>query len=114
MMRSTILKRVISNINARNLSKIYNEIQRRCLFSHLGIKLYERHLKLAIALQSLRDQERAYSGLSHSHKSLGNLQEALVYSEKRLVVAHELGNEAKAAAFGDLGIKLVIIRSISL
>lgn len=60
-------------------------------------------MKLAIALQSLRDQERAYSGLCHSHKSLGNLQEALVYSEKRLVVAHELGNEAKAAAFGDLG-----------
>lgn len=68
-----------------------------------GIKCHERHLKLAIALQSLRDQERAYSGLCHSHKSLGNLQEALVYSEKRLVVAHELGNEAKAAAFGDLG-----------
>lgn len=57
-------------------------------------------------MQSLRDQERAYSGLCHSHKSLGNLQEALVYSEKRLVVAHELGNEAKAAAFGDLGMDL--------
>lgn len=73
------------------------------LYIVLGIKCHERHLKLAIALQSLRDQERAYSGLCHSHKSLGNLQEALVYSEKRLVVAHELGNEAKAAAFGDLG-----------
>lgn len=71
--------------------------------SCLGIKCHERHLKLAIALQSLRDQERAYSGLSQSHKSLGLNQEALVYSEKRLVVAHELGNEAKAAAFGDLG-----------
>lgn len=69
----------------------------------IGIKCHERHLKLAIGLQSLRDQERAYSGLCHSHKSLGNLQEALVYAEKRLVVAHELGNEAKAAAFGDLG-----------
>lgn len=70
-----------------------------------GIKCHERHLKLAIGLQSLRDQERAYSGLCHSHKSLGNLQEALVYAEKRLVVAHELGNEAKAAAFGNLGRK---------
>lgn len=62
---------------------------------------------MAIGLQSLRDQERAYSGLCHSNKSLGNLQEALVYAEKRLVVSHELGNEAKAAAFGDLGGKLI-------
>lgn len=74
-----------------------------------GIKCHERHLKLAIALQSLRDQERAYSGLCHSNKSLGSLQESLVYAEKRLVVAHELGNEAKAAAFGDLGKILILI-----
>lgn len=39
-----------------------------------GIKCHERHLQLAIALQSARDQERAYCGLGHSHKSLGNLQ----------------------------------------
>lgn len=35
---------------------------------------------------------------------MGNLQEALVCLEKRLVVAHELGSlEAKASAYGDLG-----------
>lgn len=61
-------------------------------------------MQLAVALHSIRDQERAYCGLGHSHKALGNLQEALVCLEKRLVVAHELGSlEAKAAAYGDLG-----------
>lgn len=48
--------------------------------------------------------ERAYRGLGHSHKRLGNLQQALVCFEKRLVVAHELNNpEAKASAYGELG-----------
>ena len=42
--------------------------------------------------------------LGQSQKSLGNLQQALVCLEKRLVVAHELGSsEAKAAAYGELG-----------
>lgn len=42
--------------------------------------------------------------LGQSQRSLGNLQQALVCLEKRLVVAHELGNaEAKAAAYGELG-----------
>ncbi|XP_053669314.1 tetratricopeptide repeat protein 28 [Anopheles marshallii] len=69
-----------------------------------AIKCHERHLQLAIALQSPRDQERAYRGLGNCYKSVGNLQEALVCLEKRLVVSHELGNpEAKAAAYGDLG-----------
>uniref|UniRef100_A0A182P3U2 Uncharacterized protein n=1 Tax=Anopheles epiroticus TaxID=199890 RepID=A0A182P3U2_9DIPT len=69
-----------------------------------AIKCHERHLQLAIALQSARDQERAYRGLGNCHKSVGNLQEALVCLEKRLVVSHELGHaEAKAAAYGDLG-----------
>uniref|UniRef100_A0A182NRB1 TPR_REGION domain-containing protein n=1 Tax=Anopheles dirus TaxID=7168 RepID=A0A182NRB1_9DIPT len=69
-----------------------------------AIKCHERHLQLAIALQSARDQERAYRGLGNCYKSVGNLQEALVCLEKRLVVSHELGNpEAKAAAYGDLG-----------
>ncbi|XP_055633248.1 tetratricopeptide repeat protein 28 isoform X2 [Toxorhynchites rutilus septentrionalis] len=69
-----------------------------------AIKCHERHLALAIALQSARDQERAYRGLGNCYKSVGNLQEALVCLEKRLVVSHELGNpEAKAAAYGDLG-----------
>ncbi|XP_055605739.1 tetratricopeptide repeat protein 28-like, partial [Uranotaenia lowii] len=69
-----------------------------------AIKCHERHLALAIALQSPRDQERAYRGLGNCYKSVGNLQEALVCLEKRLVVSHELGNpEAKAAAYGDLG-----------
>nr|XP_049462580.1 tetratricopeptide repeat protein 28 isoform X2 [Anopheles coluzzii] len=69
-----------------------------------AIKCHERHLQLAIALQSPRDQERAYRGLGNCYKSVGNLQEALVCLEKRLVVSHELGSaEAKAAAYGDLG-----------
>ncbi|KAL1398385.1 hypothetical protein pipiens_009012 [Culex pipiens pipiens] len=69
-----------------------------------AIKCHERHLALAVALQSPRDQERAYRGLGNCYKSVGNLQEALVCLEKRLVVSHELGNpEAKAAAYGDLG-----------
>nr|XP_019548082.2 tetratricopeptide repeat protein 28 isoform X1 [Aedes albopictus] len=69
-----------------------------------AIKCHDRHLALAIALQSPRDQERAYRGLGNCYKSVGNLQEALVCLEKRLVVSHELGNpEAKAAAYGDLG-----------
>lgn len=42
--------------------------------------------------------------LGQSQRSLGNLQQALVCLEKRLVVAHELGSlEAKAAAYGELG-----------
>lgn len=69
-----------------------------------GVKCHERHLTLAIALQSFRDQERAYRGLGQSYRALGNLEKALVCLEKRLVVAHELGSiEAKAAAYGDLG-----------
>lgn len=69
-----------------------------------AIKCHERHLQLAVSLQSPRDQERAYRGLGHSYKASGNLQKALVCLEKRLVVAHELGSlEAKAAAYGDLG-----------
>lgn len=69
-----------------------------------GVKCHERHLQLAIALQSHRDQERAYRGLGQSYRALGNLQKALVCLEKRLVFAHELGSiEAKAAAYGDLG-----------
>ncbi|XP_059614849.1 tetratricopeptide repeat protein 28 [Phlebotomus argentipes] len=69
-----------------------------------AIKCHERHLQLAIAMQSFRDQDLAYRGLGHSHRALGNLQEALVCLEKRLVVAHELGSlEAKGAAYLDLG-----------
>lgn len=48
--------------------------------------------------------KRAYRGLGQSQRSLGNLQQALVCLEKRLVVAHELGSaEGKAAAYGELG-----------
>lgn len=37
-------------------------------------------------------------------RSVGNLQQALVCLEKRLVVSHELGiPEAKAQAYGELG-----------
>lgn len=37
-------------------------------------------------------------------RTLGNLQQALVCLEKRLVVSHELGvAEAKAQAYGELG-----------
>lgn len=37
-------------------------------------------------------------------KALGNLQQALVCLEKRLVVAHEIGiAEKKALAYGELG-----------
>nr|CAD7396932.1 unnamed protein product [Timema cristinae] len=43
-------------------------------------------------------------GLGHSHKCLGNLQQALVCFEKRLVVAHELNSpNSKASAYGELG-----------
>lgn len=39
-----------------------------------------------------------------SQRSLGNLQQALVCLEKRLVMSHELGSaDAKAAAYGELG-----------
>lgn len=42
--------------------------------------------------------------LSLLHRSVGNLQQALVCLEKRLVVSHELGApEAKAQAYGELG-----------
>lgn len=42
--------------------------------------------------------------MGQSQRSLGNLQQALVCLEKRLVVSHELGNpEAKAAGYGELG-----------
>ena len=55
-------------------------------------------------MKSSRDLERAYRGLGHAHKRLGNSQQALVCFEKRLVVAHELNNlEIKASAYGELG-----------
>ncbi|XP_026685481.1 tetratricopeptide repeat protein 28-like [Diaphorina citri] len=63
-----------------------------------------QHLAIGLKLKSCRDLERAYRGLGHSHKQLGNLQQSLVCFEKRLVMAHELNNnEAKASAYGELG-----------
>lgn len=67
-------------------------------------KYHEQHLAIALKLKSVRDQERAYTGLSQAMKALGNLQQALVCLEKRLVVAHEIGiAEKKALAYGELG-----------
>lgn len=43
-----------------------------------AVKCHEQHLATALKLKSSRDQERAYRGLGHSHKRLGNLQQALV------------------------------------
>ena len=40
------------------------------------------------------DQDRAYRGLGNAHRAMGNLQQALVCFEKRLVVAHELDKPA--------------------
>lgn len=61
-------------------------------------------MAVGLKLKSPRDLERAYRGLGHAHKRLGNLQQALVCFEKRLVVAHELNSpEAKASAYGELG-----------
>lgn len=61
-------------------------------------------MAVALKTKSLRDQEHSYRGLGQSHRCLGQLQQALVCYEKRLVVAHELGNTAaKAQAYGELG-----------
>ncbi|KAI5696189.1 hypothetical protein M8J75_009497 [Diaphorina citri] len=69
-----------------------------------AVKCHEQHLAIGLKLKSCRDLERAYRGLGHSHKQLGNLQQSLVCFEKRLVMAHELNNnEAKASAYGELG-----------
>ncbi|GBP96132.1 Tetratricopeptide repeat protein 28 [Eumeta japonica] len=68
------------------------------------IKYHEQHLALALKLNN-SESRRAYRGLGLSHKSVGNLQQALVCLEKRLVVSHELGMpEAKAQAYGEWGL----------
>lgn len=63
-----------------------------------------QYLAIALKTKSPRDQERAYRGLGSSHRCIGNLQQALVCYEKRLVVSHELNiPAAKGSAYGELG-----------
>ena len=63
-----------------------------------------QYLTISLKTKSPRDQERAYRGLGSSHRCVGNLQQALVCYEKRLVVSHELNTPAaKASAYGELG-----------
>ncbi|XP_061589963.1 tetratricopeptide repeat protein 28 isoform X2 [Cololabis saira] len=70
-----------------------------------AVKYYEKYLTVAQSLNHVQDQEKAYRGLGNAHRCMGNLQQALVCFEKRLVVAHELGGEGggKAQAYGELG-----------
>uniref|UniRef100_A0A4W5LA99 Tetratricopeptide repeat domain 28 n=1 Tax=Hucho hucho TaxID=62062 RepID=A0A4W5LA99_9TELE len=85
-----------------------------------AIKYYDQYLSVAQSLNRMQDQEKAYRGLGNGHRSvtslstlnlcvfpcraMGNLQQSLVCFEKRLVVAHELGEcGGKAQAYGELG-----------
>ncbi|KAL9981109.1 hypothetical protein ACROYT_G009772 [Oculina patagonica] len=55
-------------------------------------------------MESATDQDKAYRGLGNTHRTLGNLQQALVCFEKRLVVAHELTDfRSKGTAYCELG-----------
>ena len=86
-----------------------------------SVRYHEQFLALALKTRSVRDQDRAYRGLGNTHRSLGNLQDALVSEnhaprktvhvlfcqvcfEKRLVISHDLSEPgATAAAYGELG-----------
>ena len=43
-----------------------------------SVRYHEQFLALALKTRSVRDQDRAYRGLGNTHRSLGNLQDALV------------------------------------
>ncbi|KAJ8260857.1 hypothetical protein COCON_G00165800 [Conger conger] len=94
-----------------------------------AIKYYDQYLSVAQSLNRMQDQEKAYRGLGNGHRfsallrkssmpgtnvgtgrcgcqlrAMGSLQQSLVCFEKRLVVAHELGESStKAQAYGELG-----------
>ncbi|XP_049593440.1 tetratricopeptide repeat protein 28 isoform X2 [Syngnathus scovelli] len=70
-----------------------------------AVRCYHEALTVARSLERVQDQAEAYRGLADAHRSAGNLQQALVCLEKRLVAAHQLGGPVggEARAYGDLG-----------
>ena len=66
------------------------------------MECHEHYLEQSLRAKSIRDQDRAYRELGLAHKSLGNLQQALVsYSLKRPVslVAQGLTGHLKCFMF---------------
>ncbi|EDV22060.1 uncharacterized protein TRIADDRAFT_29035, partial [Trichoplax adhaerens] len=64
---------------------------------------FDNLLSLAQISDRKHEQEQGYFGIGRCSKALGNLQQALIYFEKRLAISRDLPNRIMGSAYKELG-----------